>query len=62
MEEITELRTVRVDYKCPNCGEGYLRPSNDGQTINPPMYPHKCTNCEYTETFNNIIYPYITHQ
>jgi hypothetical protein len=62
MEQIKEVRTVQVDYKCPKCEQGYLRPTGICHPMNPPLYPHKCTNCEYGETFSDKKYPYINYQ
>lgn len=62
MEEIIEVKTVKIDYKCPKCGKGYLRPTGVCYSTNPPMFPHKCNNCDYGETFENKTYPYIDYR
>lgn len=62
MEEIKKVEIVQVDYKCPKCEEGYLRPTGTCFTTNPPMYPHRCTHCNYAETFTGKTYPYIDHR
>jgi hypothetical protein len=61
METKTEVKTFRIDYKCPNCETGHLRHSSRVLTTHPPQYPHECNNpeCDYTETFTNKSYPYI---
>lgn len=62
MEEIKEVKMVRVDYKCPKCDNGYLRPTGTCLTSSPPIYPHKCTHCEYSENFKNKTYPYVDYR
>jgi len=62
MEEIKEVKTVKVDYKCPKCEQGYLRPTGICYPMNPPLYPHKCTHCEHGETFSNKTYPYVDYR
>ena len=61
MEIKKEVKTVEIDYKCPKCKVGRLRPTGVKQMTYPPKYPHKCTNCDYTETFRNT-YPYIDYE
>jgi hypothetical protein len=63
MEEINEVKVVRVDFKCPKCGIGYLRPTGTCLTTNPPQYPHNCNNhnCNYGKTFAGKTYPYIDY-
>jgi hypothetical protein len=62
MEQIKEVKPVQVDYKCPKCEQGYLRPTEICHSTHPPLFPHKCTNCEYGETFSGKKYPYINYQ
>jgi hypothetical protein len=62
MEEVKEVKPMRVDYKCPNCETGYLRPTGMCYSTSPPQYPHICNNgCGYGGTFNKI-YPYIDYK
>ncbi len=61
METTKEVKAVRVDYKCPNCQQGYLRPTGTVYTTYPPQIPHKCTHCDYGETFSDKRYPYIDY-
>lgn len=63
MEETKDVKTVKVDYKCDVCKEGYLRPTGTCFTSNPPQYPHKCNNpkCDAGNTFN-FTYPYIDYK
>lgn len=60
METNVDVKSVRVDYRCPECKKGYLRPSGTIFTTEPPQYPHNCNNpnCKYGQTFNKS-YPYI---
>lgn len=60
-EKRIELKPIQVDFKCPKCMIGYLRPTNVSYMSNPPQYPHQCTDCIYSETFN-IKYPYIEYE
>ena len=57
MSEIREVKVKSVDEKCPVCNNGYMRPTGIVLMSNPPMYPHKCTNCDYEQTYN-VKYPY----
>ena len=65
MKEIVNVKPVKIDYKCPKCNIGYLRPngiiSHYGE-LNQPHHQHNCNNpiCDYVETFN-IYYPYIDY-
>jgi hypothetical protein len=67
MEETKEVKTIRVDYKCPMCDNGYLRPTGQCFPTNPPQYPHKCNgtrsgcDCYHGETFSKM-YPYIDYK
>ena len=53
METKEKVETVKVDYKCPKCESGYLRPTGTCLPMNPPLYPHQCNanGCDYGETF-----------
>lgn len=63
MEIRKEVKAIQVDCKCPKCNIGYLRPSVNSVLLStfPPQYPHECTNCDYSETFINKVYPYIDY-
>lgn len=63
MEEKTEVKTYKVDFKCPNCNIGYLRNNGTVLTTYPPIYPHNCnnSNCNYAENFK-ITYPYYEYK
>lgn len=60
MEEKKEVKTFKVDYKCPKCKRGYLRHNGLVLTSYPAQYPHNCNNkdCDYDETFLDKTYPY----
>lgn len=65
MPEIrSEVKEVEVDYLCPRCNKGYLRPTGMVLATYPPQFPHFCNNpdCDYTETFRDIRYPYIEYK
>lgn len=62
MEERREVKTFEVDYKCPKCGIGYLRPIGIISDNSPLTYPHKCNNCNYTELMKGYKYPYIIYE
>ena len=63
MEIRKRVHTVKVDYKCPKCPSGFLRPTGTVLTSNPPQYPHKCYNpdCDYGETFVDKSYPHLEY-
>lgn len=58
-EETKKVEVVTIDKKCPECTDGYMRPTEVCQLSNPPSYPHKCNKCEYKETFVDKIYPHL---
>jgi len=64
MEERQEVKTIQVDYKCPRCPTGYLRPTGIMCNNHPPIYPHKCNNpdCDYSKTIKNKKYPYVEYE
>ncbi len=62
METRKEVKQVQVDYRCPKCKNGYLRPTGTVLNSNPPQFPHKCNNCDYMETFRDKQYPYIDYE
>lgn len=61
MEVFLKVKPVKVDYLCTKCGIGYMRPTGQCYPMNPPIYPHKCNFCDWTETFQKI-YPYIDYK
>jgi hypothetical protein len=58
-----DVKQVYVDYECPKCRIGHLRPTGTLLTTDPPQVPHKCNNinCDYMETFNKM-YPYVDYE
>jgi hypothetical protein len=63
METISEIKTFQIDYSCPKCEKGFLRPTGQVLSSYPPQYPHSCNNinCDYTEVFYKS-YPHIVYQ
>lgn len=60
MEIKKEVKVYLVEYKCPSCENGHLLPTGNVLMTYPAKYPHKCTECEYTETFF-VQYPKIQY-
>lgn len=60
MEKYTEVKTYQIDYKCPECNDGYLRPSGFVYMSHPVQYPHICNICQYTITLDKS-YPILEH-
>ncbi len=58
MPETREVKTNQVDQRCPECGNGWMRPNGVVQQTNPPQYEHTCTNCGAKRTYG-MRYPYI---
>lgn len=63
METKTKVQTFEVDFKCPKCKDGFLRPTGTILTSNPPVIPHLCNldGCNYGENFNRS-YPRIEYE
>ena len=61
MESKVIVKTIQVDYECPFCYDGKLRPTSKVLLSHPPKYPHKCTKCDFKKTFNKT-YPYIVYE
>jgi len=60
MEKYTEVKTYEVDYKCPKCNDGYLRPTGYTLMSYPVKFPHVCNKCQYGITLDKS-YPTIEH-
>ncbi len=58
MEERKEVKEILVDFRCPKCGVGFLRPTGTCLTSYPPIFPHKCNgeSCDYETSFKQV-YP-----
>ena len=56
--EIRKVEAQQADEKCPVCRNGWMRPNGIVLQGTPPQYPHKCTSCNYTATYQ-VRYPYI---
>ena len=52
-----KVQVVKLRCRCPNCKKGFLewRMGVEFNTV-PPSYPHRCTECGYTEDINTY-YP-----
>jgi hypothetical protein len=62
MEEKREVKTFELDYKCPKCGIGYMRPTGIAVGGTPMQYPHRCNNCEYHKIIHGYMYPYLVYE
>lgn len=62
MEIENEVKVVSVDFTCPKCGTGRLRPTGTIFPTHPPQIPHKCSipGCDFASTFN-VSYPYLKY-
>lgn len=58
-----KVETIAVDFQCPVCLTGRLRPIGNVHYTSPLQYPHKCNNpeCTYKKTFLKT-YPYIDYK
>lgn len=63
MEIQVKVQSVQIDFLCPKCKIGYLRPTGICHLIYPAQYPHICNHngCGYSESFT-ITYPYIDYK
>lgn len=59
METRKAVRPIQVNYEC-ECGGKFL-PTGICFTVNPPLYQHKCTDCDRMENISNKTYPYIEY-
>lgn len=60
MESRTEVKVVEIDYNCPQCTVGKMRPTGIVLTSYPAQYPHKCNECGYNENFYKT-YPFVEY-
>jgi len=61
MEQKREVKVYLVEYKCPSCDKGNLYPTGNVLTTYPPIYPHKCSKCDYMENFK-FSYPTLQYE
>ena len=40
------------DFRCSECKVGELLHTHISLTVDPPLYPHKCNQCDHTENLN----------
>ena len=64
MEIEKEVRVIRVDFVCPKCKEGRLRPKGSIFPTEPAIVPHSCNNvnCEHGENFIGVSYPFLKYE
>ena len=63
MENRIEVKTYLVEFECPKCKKGTLKKGGRGfSNGSGSHWPHKCTNCDYTQEFTNITYPYFEYE
>lgn len=62
METRSEIKTFKVEYKCPKCETGYMLQGGVVWDSFPPSYEHSCDNteCEFS-TMLGKRYPYIEY-
>ena len=54
------IQYKEVIYRCDKCDSGRMEVYGDFvYTTSPPMYPHKCTYCNYTQNFVGVTYPHL---
>jgi predicted Zn-ribbon and HTH transcriptional regulator len=49
---------MKIDLKCCKCNNGFMRHTVLRVISRPIMFPHKCNNCGFEESYRKI-YPYI---
>ena len=61
METKHEVKMIEVDFLCPKCEKGNLRPNGNVSWLSdPPQFPHKCNSCDYEQTFT-VKYPTLSY-
>lgn len=56
-QEIKKVEVVQIDEKCPQCKEGYMRPTGIVLVDEYNKFPHRCNKCGY-ETSYDVKFPY----
>jgi hypothetical protein len=51
--EIIPLKPILKSMKCPNCSEGYMKPTGMVLTSYPEQYRHYCDKCNCTAIYYN---------
>ena len=51
MPEVRTKMVWVVRYQCDQCFKGALEPTGVCLEVHPPLYVHKCSNCEATMNF-----------
>ena len=58
METKTEIKSFIMDFTCPKCNKGKMRPKGNVILSTYPLtYPHKCDDCGHQMMFEKT-YPY----
>ena len=57
----TNMAVMQIDMTCEACESGLMRPTGLTLTSLPPLYPHRCTGCGRTETYQ-VTYPSIGYE
>lgn len=60
-ERKVEVKTYRVHKDC-SCGKGEMRSTGQGTVTLHTLWKHRCTACDKDEWFDNISYPYLSHE
>ena len=53
-----EVKSFQVQYVCDSCNEGYMEPKGPMLMTHPPLYPHRCRNCDVTMNLKHA-YPIV---
>ena len=61
MPEVRNVQSQQVDEKCPDCGQGWMRPTGIVKPTLPPQYEHACNACGSKRDYG-VRYPYVVHQ
>lgn len=62
METKKEVKVKQVDYICPECENGSMRPTGHVLSMDPPLYQHECTNCGNIIEIKGKTYPYVEYE
>ena len=60
-EKAKRMQAFTIDYQCDECGKGWMRATGVMLTVDPPLYPHRCTDCGHEQNMD-ICYPHIEHR
>jgi phage FluMu protein Com len=57
-----EVRTFRIDKKCPKCDIGNMIATGTRYTTNVTQVQHRCNNCSHECSYINQSYPLYSHE